>query len=182
VLARRGRNDLAVSWEEAFTRLTRELADLYVTKLDELEQKHGMRLRTVADLVHERFVRPLALDRLCALIAPAMNEARRFSVPSDSTPSGQSGENPVRQEQSFARLQTELQPLTAIPTGVGLDIPHWLRRLGAEIERVRLAQSALAVVAEGSWQVARRPLALEELERQVEQWDQSSPGQGETAC
>ena len=34
------------------------------------------RLRTVADRVEERFLKPLALDRLCALVKPAMAEAR----------------------------------------------------------------------------------------------------------
>src|SRR5438874_1972178 len=74
-LARLNRADLAVSWQEAFEVLTRDLAEQYLARLVELEKQHGMRLGTVADLVQERFVKPLALDRLCALIEPAMLEA-----------------------------------------------------------------------------------------------------------
>src|SRR5947209_14364681 len=109
VLARRKRGDFAHSWEEAFTRLTHDLADQYLQRLAHLERTHGMRLGTVADRLQERFVKPLALDRLCALIEPAMSEARQL------------GEGP-----SFARLEKELHGLTATPTGVGLDVPQWL--------------------------------------------------------
>src|SRR5207302_9197631 len=98
----------AVSWQEAFETLTRELAAQYEARRGELEKEHGMRLRTVADLVQERFVRPLALDRLCALIEPAMQEG------------GQPGGH-----QASGRLQRDLEPFTSSPTGVGLDVPQW---------------------------------------------------------
>jgi hypothetical protein len=154
VLARRGRADLAVSWQEAFTRLTRELAEQYLERLTALEQTHGVRLRTVADRLGERFVKPLALDRLCALIEPAMHEARR--------PEG---------GPTFIRLERELRPLTATPTGVGLDVPQWLRRLDAEVQRVRAAQAAVAVLAEGFFHVPRQPLSLPDLQRQMDEWE-----------
>jgi hypothetical protein len=154
VLARQNRLDLAVSWEEAFTRLTHELADQYLEKLAELERTHGMRLRTVGDLLQERFVKPLALDRLCALIEPAMEEAR---VPEGGP--------------SFTRLERELQPLTASPTGVGLDVPQWLRQLQQEVQRVRAAQTTIAALAEGFLRVPQRSLSLDDLKRQLQEWD-----------
>jgi hypothetical protein len=154
VLARRGRSDLAASWQEAFLRLTQELAGQYVEQLADIERSHGMRLRTVADLVQERFVKPLALDRLCALIEPAMVEARQ-----------------AKPGRSFARLTQELQPLAASPTGVGLDVPQWLRRLEDEVRRVRAAQTTVAVLAEGLLRVPRRPLALDEFKRQIQEWE-----------
>jgi hypothetical protein len=154
VLARRKRGDFAHSWEEAFTRLTRDLADQYLERLAHLERTHGMRLGTVADRLQERFVKPLALDRLCALIEPAMAEARQF------------GEGP-----SFVRLEKELQGLTATPTGVGLDVPQWLRRLVLEVQRVRAAQTTVAVLAEGLLHVPKKALTIEELKQQVEDWE-----------
>jgi hypothetical protein len=154
VLARRKRSDFAHSWEEAFTRLTHDLADQYLERLTNLERTHGMHLGTVADRLQERFVKPLALDRLCALIEPAMTEARQF------------GEGP-----SFGRLEKELQGLTATPTGVGLDVPHWLRRLELEVQRVRAAQTTIAVLAEGFLHVPKKALTIEELKQQVEDWE-----------
>jgi hypothetical protein len=154
VLARRGRSDLAVSWQEAFTRLTQELAHQYREKLSALERAHGMRLRTVADRVQEQFVKPLLFDRLCALIEPAMVEARQ----------SQGGK-------SFARLERELRPLTATPTGVGLDVPHWLRRVEAEVRRVQAGQTTAAVLAEGFLRVPRKASSLSELREQLSNWE-----------
>src|SRR5205807_4309553 len=70
---------VAERWQEQLTRLTSELAEQYLSELAELERQHGMRLRTVADRLQERFVKPLALDRLCALIEPVMEEVRTRS-------------------------------------------------------------------------------------------------------
>ena len=94
MLARRGRRQTAVLWEQSLTRVTRDLARRHLEQLDRLERVRGMRLSTIRDRSNERFIKPLALDRLCALIEPAMLEAR------------QEGERP-----SFARLQQELQTL-----------------------------------------------------------------------
>ena len=154
VLARRKRSDFAHAWEEAFTRLTHDLADQYRERLAQLERSHGIHLGTVADRLQECFVKPLALDRLCAVIEPAMREAR------------QSGEFPA-----FARLQKELQTLTATPTGVGLDVPHWLRRLELEVQQVRAAHTTIAVLAEGFLRVPKHLLSIEELKRQVDEWE-----------
>src|SRR5262249_41551534 len=116
VLARRGRTQTAVLWEQSLTQVTREVARQHLDQRARLERARGVRLGTVSDRLHERFIKPLALDRLCALIEPSMAEARRGA-----------------QRPSFARLQEELQAYTATPTGVGLDVPYWLRRLEMEV-------------------------------------------------
>src|SRR5262249_15290870 len=66
----------AALWQEQVTRVTADLAEEHQRQLGRLEQAHGMHLRTVADRLQERFARPLALDRVCAMIEPAMAEAR----------------------------------------------------------------------------------------------------------
>ena len=140
-------------WEQSLTDFTRELARQHLEQLARLERTHGVRLSTVSDRLHERFVKPLALDRLCALIEPAMAEARR------------PGERP-----SFARLQQELHAYTATPTGVGLDVPFWLRRLEMEVHRVQATHTTIAVLAEHFFRVPRRPLAYDELQQQLREW------------
>jgi hypothetical protein len=154
VVARCDRRDAAVFWEEAFVRLTRQLAAQHLEDLARCERTHGLRLSTVADHLQERFVKPLALDRLCALIEPAMTEARQ-------------GQEPV----SFTRLEQELQPLAARPTGVGLDVPQWLRRLEMEVHRVHAGSSAIAGLAEKHFRLPKVLLSYEEFERQLAQWD-----------
>jgi hypothetical protein len=155
VLARKSRSDAAFQWQEAFSRLTQDLASRYIDELHKLEQLHGIRLRTVRDLIEERFTRPLALDRLCALIAPAMEEARQ----------GKDG-------RSFARLEKDLAQQTEHPTGVGLDVPIWLRRLQSEVQRVQISRSAVSATAEESLRVPTKTLSLEEIQRQIQDWEQ----------
>jgi hypothetical protein len=153
VLARRNRGAAAVLWEERFNQFTRELAKQHAEQLAKLERQRGVRLSTVADRIGERFVKPLALDRLCALVEPAMLEARRNGG------------------DAFTRFQQEVKSYTATPTGVGLDVPFWLRRLEMEVHRVQATQSTIAVLAENFFRVPRRPLAHEDLQRQLREWE-----------
>ena len=119
-----------------------------------LERNRGVKLNTVSDRLNERFIKPLALDRLCALIEPAIAEAR------------QTGEHP-----SFDRMQEELAAYTEAPTGVGLDVPFWLRRLEMEVHRVQATHTTIALLAENFFRIPRRPLAYEELQQQLREWE-----------
>jgi hypothetical protein len=155
VLARRGRTEAAVGWEEAFAELAQEPAAQHLEELARLEREHRVRLSTVGDRLREGFVKPLALDRLCALIEPAVHEAR------------EAGGRPA-----FERLRRELQSFTATPTGAGLDVPPWLRRLEGEVQRVRATHSAVAVLAEGLFRVPQRLVPYEEVDRQLQDLEQ----------
>jgi hypothetical protein len=154
VLARRGRDTAAVRWEHSVARFTQERAGRHLQQLAGLERARGIHLGTVADRLSERFVRPLALDRLCALVEPAMGEA------------GGDGDRPA-----FARLRKEVEAFTATPTGVGLDVPAWLRRLEMEVQRVQAAHTTMAALAEGCFRIPRRPLTYDELQQQMREWE-----------
>jgi hypothetical protein len=154
VLARRGRDTAAVRWEQTLAQFTRERAGRLLEELARLEQARGVRLGTVADRLGERFVKPLALDRLCALVEPAMAEARRDNG-----------------RPAFARLRKEVEAFTSTPTGVGLDVPAWLRRLELEVQRAQAARTTIAALAEGFFRVPRRTLSYEELQRQLREWE-----------
>jgi hypothetical protein len=154
VLARRGRTRTAVLWEQSLARVTRDLARRHLDQLERLERVRGVRLNTIRDRLHERFLKPLALDRLCALIEPAMREAQQ-----------------EEEQPAFAQLRRELQAFTATPMGVGLDVPYWLRRLEMEVHRVQAARTTIAVLAENFFRVPRRPLNWDELQRQLGDWD-----------
>jgi hypothetical protein len=157
VLARHGRGQTAILWEQSLTRVTRDLARRHLEQLERLERIRGVRLNTIRDHLNERFIKPLALDRLCALIEPSMRESR------------QGGEKP-----SFVRLRQELLAFTATPMGVGLDVPYWLRRLEMEVHRVQATRTTIAVLAENFFRVPRRSLSWEELQRQLSDWDRPS--------
>jgi hypothetical protein len=73
--------------------------------------------------------------------------------------------------EAFAQLRQELAAYTARPAGVGLDVPPWLRRLEAEVQRVHATQSGLARQAENFLRVPEAPLSLTDFQRQLAEWD-----------
>lgn len=117
ILVRHGDDTAARVWRKALTDRIQDEADQYLQKLADLQKKHAMRMPTVADRLAERFIRPLTIDRIRALVEPAIAEARR------------GGACP-----KFELLEHETESLTREPTGVGLDVPAWLVALEEEVE------------------------------------------------
>ncbi len=160
VLARH-RPSAAVLWQEQFHRATESLAEQHLRELSELEARHGIRLHTVRDRLEERFVRPLAMDRLCALIEPTLRAA--------GTPDA---------DRALAVFEEQLRPYADNPTGVGLDVPHWLQRLAATVQQARASRTAIAGLAENLLQIPRLPLTIVDLERQLAQAEPPEPAPG----
>jgi hypothetical protein len=129
VLVRRGCHSAAETWRRALAERTGELADTLQARGAELRKKYAMRLPTVTDRLAERFVRPLDIDRVRALIKPAMQALRGRSASADAS------------AEALAQLEREIDELTQEPTGVGLDVPAWLASLEQEVEsQLRLAE------------------------------------------
>ncbi|HND54548.1 MAG TPA: hypothetical protein PLV92_19185, partial [Pirellulaceae bacterium] len=112
VLARRGQENAAAVWRRALSERIHEESDQFMSSLSELQKRYAMRMPTVADRLAERFIRPLAIDRIRAFVAPAVREAEA------------GGPHPV-----FDLLEKETDLLTLQPSGVGLDPPPWLLAL-----------------------------------------------------
>jgi len=144
----------AALWRERVEGITRESADKFSQELATLERTHGIRLATIRDRLDERFVKPMVLDRLCALIDPALEHASAH----------------LGKDEPSA-LETELTPLAVVPSGVGLDVPPWLQRLQNELERVRNSQSDLGNLAETMFQVPKAALPFEPLVQQLGDWE-----------
>jgi hypothetical protein len=160
VLARRD-GAAAALWRERVEGITREAADKYVQELGQLERTHGIRLATIRDSIEERFVQPMVLDHLCALIEPALSDAKRTLGTDEISP-----------------LEKALAPLAATPSGVGLDVPAWVSRLQGELERVRTAKSDLANLAETMYQVPMAVVPFAELVEQLRDWENWSQEEG----
>jgi hypothetical protein len=124
VLCRKGFDRLAAKWREFVAGRTEKLAKELLDDLAAREVEHALKLRTVRDRLEERFVQPLRIDQAGARVARAAAAAR----------DGQPEDNP-----SFSGLLTAIQPLADHPSGVGLDVPTWLRRLEEELRKVRSA-------------------------------------------
>ncbi|MGN6134383.1 MAG: hypothetical protein ACTHOU_07760, partial [Aureliella sp.] len=120
VLVRGGCHQSAQQWRRALAERIGSEADAYIEQLAKLQTKYAMRMPTVADRLHERFTRPMTIDRMKALVGPAIRHFRA---------TGQSNA-------SFDLLIEECKLMMEQPTGVGLDVPQWLTSLEEEVDRV----------------------------------------------
>jgi len=111
--------------------------------------EYGIRLASIAERLNERFTRPLAIDRVRALIKPAMDAANT----SERTP--------------FAALEEEIESLSREPAGAGLDVPDWLSALEDEVSMVRCAKRHRETGDEALRRIEQVRLAWDELQRQL---------------
>ena len=121
VLVRCGRHEAAEVWREAVAQRTAGFAKKYLEQFSRMAGKYGMKLPSVADRLGERFVRPMEIDRLLALVSPAVEQLHN-------------GEQP----EAFARLEAEIARFTGEPTGTGFEVPAWLDALEQEADHVQL--------------------------------------------
>ena len=119
ILVRQNRPTAAELWQQALAARTAETADAKLARFEALSVQYGVRLPSVAERLGERFTRPLAIDRVRALVDAAIAAA------------GTSNDAP------FAALQQEIASLASEPAGAGLDLPDWLAALEEEVSMVR---------------------------------------------
>lgn len=151
VLCKRGHDELAARWRDFIADKTAGLAEDLLDRLGALETRHGVTLRTIRDRLEERFLLPLEIDQAAARVAPAAEAAR----------AGHGEDNPA-----FRRLRAAVEPLAENISGVGLDVPVWVRRLEEAMRATRtrdLSTSTAIRLAPG--------LDFEELRRQLADWD-----------
>lgn len=151
ILVRGGRTEAAEIWRRALADRTGEVADRHLLKFGELSRTYGMRLPTIVDRLNERFIRPLAIDRVRSLVEPAMQEA--YSDASHTT---------------FALLEQEIAELAREPSGVGFDLPLWLIALEEEVSLVRLRQRQGGQIHEVHQQIPQVLLSLDQLQQQLD--------------
>jgi hypothetical protein len=153
ILLRHGCDDAARVWQRALNERISDEADGYLRQLAQLQKKYAMRMPTVADRLGERFVRPLSVDRVRALVKRVMEEARSEKL-----------------GDFFELFESEIQELTKTPTGVGLDVPTWIAAIEDEVE------SQLRGVHDRTWEeeiqvaVPTQPMTLEQAQSQLDAW------------
>ena len=116
LLVRRGCHKAAQMWRRALSERIAEEADRYQERLIKLQERYAMKLNTIAERIGERFLRPLIIDRMRALVEPSMED-------SDA--------------KSFEILDDETSLLARHPSGVGFEPPVWLMALEEEVRRCR---------------------------------------------
>lgn len=151
VLVRAGCHQAAQQWRRALAeRICRE-SEAYIEQLTLLQKKYAMRMPTVADRLHERFTRPMTVDRMRALVGPAVRQYRETGETSDV----------------FDLLIEECKLMMEQPTGVGLDVPQWLGALEAEVDRVLENQRGFHQKPQYDDAVAFRSVTNEQIGEQL---------------
>jgi len=150
VLTRQGRNAAAEIWRRELARESGEAADRYLCELHDLSEKHGMRLPTITERLSERFIRPLAVDRVRALVRGAMEAA---SGQGDSI--------------TFSLLQQEIESLTSQPASVGADLPSWMEALEEEVSAIQASLRGGATEEKDSLCLEQRRLTWDEVQDQL---------------
>ncbi len=120
VLVRQGREGAAKIWRGAVSQRTSPIADEHLRRFNRLCKKYGMRLPSIAERLSERFVRPLEIDQLCALLRPAIDEIRAGAAAA-----------------ACKELEQYIDRFTQEPPGAGFELPSWLEALERELERIQ---------------------------------------------
>jgi len=155
-LASAGRQTAALMWERIFESNTSEMADRHVAQLEELESRYGMRLPSVTDHLQERFVKPLAVNRIIALVPDAIEDAK-----SDEPPSA-----------AFSKLRKTLEDYLDSTASSSLELPIWLNEIDEEIERVEHRQSDITLKPQSPDLLPLRRVSLHEVRRQLNIWNE----------
>jgi hypothetical protein len=119
ILVRSEMDPAAAIWRRSLSDRIGAEAEVYVQKLREMQSSYSMQMPTVADRILERFVQPMTVDRMQALVEPAILDAEQ-----------------QREGKAFQIIEQEADLLTRHPTGAGLDVPAWLVSLDEEVEEV----------------------------------------------
>lgn len=120
VMVREKEYEVADAWSKNLSNKMEEWADRLQEKYAELCKKYGVSIKSVEDRLNERFVVPLAINKLRAYLEPSIQEAR----------SG--GESPVFEQ--FLKLAEEFSQKN---TGTGFEPPRWLEELEEEVQDYR---------------------------------------------
>jgi hypothetical protein len=125
VLVRSGKEAAAETWRMAVTDRTSAAAGELIDRFQQLSKQYGMRLPSIAQRLDERFVRRLEVDRLRALVSPAIEQLREDK----STPA-------LERLPAFAQLEAQTALFAEELTGSGFELPSWLEALESELIRI----------------------------------------------
>jgi len=156
-----GRHDAATIWEQAVQHRTVEMAESHLAQLRELEKSYGMRLPSISDRLNEQFVKPMAVNRMLAMVEPAMKAAR----------DGREEGSAVLSD-FFEALKAEVSDYLESTSGSGIDSPPWLHSLDAQVQRVERAARGMVDLSEPNFGFRPVPVNLREMKRQLKMWNQ----------
>ncbi|MFK7770172.1 MAG: hypothetical protein AB8B55_23380 [Mariniblastus sp.] len=148
-------NGVARMWRRSLTERVGPEAEKYLDKLEKLRGKYSIRMSSVARRLEGRFGHQMQIDRLKALVGPAMADP-------DSRKSAR----------VFELLHHEAQAFSRSTMGVGVDLPAWLAALENEVQKHldphRIHDASMNYALEENVTIAKLREQLEALPRREE--------------
>ncbi len=162
ILCRRGKHEASLIWEHMLQTKTDDSAMDYLKSLEALETQYGMRMPTVTDHLKERFIKPLAVNRMIALVPDAIEEAsHQFD-----------GDQKRKQAlSSFESLRQEIDSYLEDTTGSGIEVPSWLRAIERAIDQASTSTSLTEDHGFNNLPVRSAHIGLSELQEQLRHWN-----------
>ncbi|MCA8999400.1 MAG: hypothetical protein KDA80_20565, partial [Planctomycetaceae bacterium] len=158
VLVRNGMMEGAEVWESTFEMQTADVADQHLKDLRRLQKKYGMRMPTIVDQFNERFVKPLAVNRILALVHQAAEDAR----------AGSHEDSPA-----FHNLHEQVDDYLEDSWGSGVDLPEWLRLLEKEVVDAIQPEEGGRPGTEAELEILPVPVSKAQFRDQVRIWRSS---------
>jgi len=158
VLVRAGLVGTARLWQKSVERNTLGVSKIFLDKLRRLEKQHGMRLPSVTDRLGERFVKPLQLDSILALVRPSMFERRRGSPPV-----------------AFPQLESLVDDYLGTTQGSALDVQPWMHSLTEEVDIIDEALETPLPIRDEEETEAFVAMTPVEIAAQLAKWRKSVP-------
>jgi len=149
-------NGVARMWRRSLTERVGPEADKYQDMLEKLRTKYSIRMESVARRLKGRFGHQMQIDRLKALVAPAMDDP-----------------NDRKSARVFELLQHEAQAFSRSTQGVGVDLPAWLAALEQEVHYNLIPKQIRESAQSSTIEPPCPPIA--KLREQLEQLTQSDP-------
>ena len=150
ILVRKQQSSVARMWRKSLKMRVGSEAERYVKMLKELRTKYSIQMNSIGRRIEGRFGSEMQIDRLTALVKPAMTEH-------DETLS----------ENAFYLLKQEAQAFSKSTLGVGVDLPAWLASLENEVQQ-RLLPVRLRTQQTSQHWGQKYVLPIAELREQLE--------------
>lgn len=157
ILVRRQQTSVARMWRKSLKLKVGSESDRYLTMLKKLRQKHSIQMSSVGRRIEGRFSSEMQIDRLTALVKPAMCERDK-----------------KKSDRAFDMLRQEAHAFSKSTIGVGVDLPAWLASLENEVQQ-RLLPVRLRTQQTSQHWGQTKVLPIADIREQLESLPRRSP-------
>jgi hypothetical protein len=154
MLARNGCEEAAEAWSATFEVQTEDLAERHLGELAQLRERYGMQMPTIQDHLNQRFIKPLAVNRMLAHVARAVRDAHAGR----------------KSSAAFRKLRQEVDAYLTDSWGSGVDIPAWLRTLEQEVDDVLHPADGGRPGAEAPLEFPSVMMSVRDFRQQLRHW------------